>query len=56
MRGFLSLLDPLLRRAALVVEVDNGPVRPRERGADEADSGEQLLEVTLDLGDDPSRS
>ena len=34
-RGF-ALLDPLLRRPALVVEADDGPVRPCERGDDEA--------------------
>ncbi len=35
--GFLALLDPLLRRPALVVEADDGAVRPGERGDDEAD-------------------
>ena len=47
--GLLALLGPLLRRPALVVEADDGPVRPRERGDDEADSGEQLTEVVLTL-------
>jgi hypothetical protein len=56
MRGFFSLLDPLLPCAALVVEVHDGPVRPGQRGDDEGDPGEQLAEVMLDLGDDPSRT
>jgi len=36
--GFLALPDPLLRRPALVVEVDHGPVRPSQGRDDEADS------------------
>jgi len=39
MGGFFALLDPLLRRPALVVEMDDGAVRPGERGDDEADPG-----------------
>ena len=38
-RGLLAFLDPLLRRSALVVEVDDGPVRPGERGDDEPTRG-----------------
>ncbi len=53
--GFLPFLDPLLRRPALVVEMDDGAVRPRERGDDEAHPGEELPEVMLDLGDHPAR-
>jgi len=37
-RGLLAFLDPLLRRSALVVEVDDGPVRPSQGRDDEADS------------------
>ena len=37
--GFFALLDPLLRRPASVVEVDDGPVRPGERGDDEPTRG-----------------
>ena len=40
---------------ALIVEVDDGAVRPGERGDDETHPGEQLPEVVLDLGDDPAR-
>jgi hypothetical protein len=42
MGGFFALLDPLLRRPTLVVEMDDGSVRPGERGDDEADPGEEL--------------
>ena len=51
----LALLDPLLRRPALVVEADDGPVGPGQGGHDEADPREQLAEVMLDLGDHPPR-
>src|SRR5712692_11435005 len=54
--GFLALLDPLLRSAALVVEMDDGSVRPGERGDDETDPREEFSEVMLDLGDHASRS
>jgi hypothetical protein len=37
--GGLTLLDPLLGRPALVVEADDGAVRPRKRGDDEAHPG-----------------
>ena len=55
MSGFLTFLDPLLRGPTLVVEVDDGPVRPRERRDDEAYAGKQFAEVMLDLGDHASR-
>jgi hypothetical protein len=35
----LAFLDPLLRRAALVVEGDDPLGRPRQIGRDEADTG-----------------
>jgi hypothetical protein len=38
-RGLLAFLDPLLRRSTLVVEADDGPVRPRERRDDENPPG-----------------
>jgi len=56
MGGFLALLYPVLRRPALVVEVDDGPVCPGEHRDDEAHPRKQLAEMVLDLGDDPSRS
>jgi hypothetical protein len=52
----LAFLDPLLRRPALVVEANDGPVRLGQRGDDEPDPGEQLAEVMLDLGDDAARA
>jgi hypothetical protein len=54
--GGLALLDPLLRRSTLVVEVDDSPVRRGHGGDDEAYSGEQLAEMMLDRGNDPARS
>ena len=56
MGGFFALLDPLLRRATLVVEMHDGPVRPGQGGDDEAHAGEEFPEVMLDLGDHPSRA
>ena len=41
-------------RSALV-EADDGPVCPRERGDDEPHPGKQFAEVMLDLGDHPPR-
>jgi hypothetical protein len=35
--------------------MDDGSVRPGERGDDEADPGEELSQVMLDLGDHPPR-
>src|SRR6266851_3586811 len=37
--GSLALLDPLLRRPALVVEADDGAIRSGQRGDDEAHPG-----------------
>ncbi len=54
MGGFLAFLDLLFRRPALVVEMDDGPVRPSQRGDDEADPGEQLPEMMPNLGDHPA--
>jgi hypothetical protein len=42
MGGFFALLDPLLRRPALVVEAADGPVRPGERGDDDAPPEERV--------------
>jgi len=42
----------LLGSAPLVVEADDGSVRPGQRGDDEANAGEELAEMMLDLGDD----
>ena len=47
-RGF-ALLDPLLRRPAPVVEVDDGPIGPGQGGHDEADPREQLAGMVLDF-------
>jgi hypothetical protein len=55
MGGLFTLPDPLPRRPALGVEVDDGAIRPGERGHDDADPGEELSQVILDLGDHPSR-
>src|ERR1035438_2032830 len=45
----LALLDPLLRLAALVVEVDDLPVRELRVGHDEAQPGEQFPGMMLNL-------
>ena len=45
--GFLAFLDPLLRRAPLVVEADDGAIRSVEGGDNEAYPREQLAEVML---------
>src|SRR5207245_2064615 len=52
----LALLDPLLGRPALVVEADDGSVRPGQAGDDEADPREQLPEMMLDLCDHAARA
>jgi hypothetical protein len=39
MGDFLAFLDPLLGRAAVVVEVDDGAIRPGQGGDDEAPRG-----------------
>jgi hypothetical protein len=49
--GGFALLNPLLRRPALVVEMDDGLVRPGERGDDEADPGEELSRASKNLGE-----
>jgi len=53
--GGLALLDPLLRRPALVVEADDGAIRPGQGGDDEAHPGKEFPKMMLDLGDHPSR-
>ncbi len=53
MGGRFPFLDPLLRRPALVVEANDGPVRPGQGGDDEAHPRKEFSEVMLDLGDDP---
>ena len=53
--GGFPFLDPLLDRPAPVVEADDGPVRPGQRGDDEAHPRDQLAEVMLDFGNDPPR-
>ena len=52
----LAFLDPLLRRPALVVETDDRAIRPRQCGDDEADPGEQLAQMVLDLRDHAARA
>ena len=54
--GFLALLDPLRRRPALIVEMDDGSVRSGQSGNDEAHPREEFPEVVLDLGDHLPRS
>jgi len=54
--GFLALLDPLLGRPALVVEADDGAIRPSQGGDDEAHPRKEFSEVVLNLGDHASRS
>lgn len=51
----LALFDPLLARAALVVEGDDILGAPRHVGDDEADARIKLARMPLDLGDDPTR-
>ncbi len=53
--SLFPFLDPLLRRPALVVEADDGPVRPGQGGDDEAHAGKELPKVMLDFGDDSPR-
>src|SRR6516162_9275732 len=50
----LAFLDPLFRRAALVVEGDDALRRPRQVGHDEADARIQFAGVPLDLGYHPA--
>jgi len=49
----LSFLDPLLRRAALIVEGDDTLGWPRQIADDEADPRVKLIGVPLDLRHDP---
>jgi hypothetical protein len=49
----LAFLDPLLRRAALVVEGDETPGRPDKVGNNKADARVQLARMPLDLSRDP---
>jgi hypothetical protein len=53
--GGLAFLDPPFRRPALIVEADNGPVRPGQGGDDEAHPWEEFAQVMLDLGDYAAR-
>ena len=53
--GGLAFLDPLFGSAPLVVEADDGPVRPGQAGDDEAHAGEEFAEVMLDSGDHAAR-
>ncbi len=55
MGGFFALLDPLLRRPAAVVAVDDGPGRLGERGNDDAHARKEFPEMMLDLSGDPLR-
>ena len=49
----LALLDPVLRRAALVVKRDNPLGRTAQVGDDEADAGIKLARMSFHFGDDP---
>jgi hypothetical protein len=53
--GFLALLDPLLGRPALVIEAEDGAIRPGQGGDDEAHPRKEFSEVMLNLGDHSSR-
>src|ERR1700736_1238213 len=55
MSGGFSLLDPLLRGPALVIEADDSPIRSGQGGNDESHPREKSPEMMLDLGDHPSR-
>src|SRR6266700_2829332 len=54
--GGFALLDPLLRRPTLVVEVDDGPIRPGQGRDDEDHLREELSQMMLDLSDNPPRA
>jgi hypothetical protein len=56
MGRFFALLDPLLRRPALVIEANDRPIRPGQGGHDEADARKEFPEVMLDLGGHASRA
>jgi hypothetical protein len=51
----LALFDPLLRRAALVVETHHALAARLQVGHDESDSGEQFPEVEISLRHYPPR-
>src|SRR5262249_43466370 len=51
----LALLDPLLARAALVVESNDALGRAAHVRHDEADAGIKFSGMPLDLGDNPPR-
>src|SRR5262245_37714097 len=51
----LAFLDPLLARAALVVERDHALGRAAHVRHDEADARIQFARMPLDLGDHPAR-
>jgi hypothetical protein len=51
-RGLLAFLDPLLGRAALVVEPDDRATGERHVRHDEPDARKQFARIMLDLGDD----
>jgi hypothetical protein len=51
----LALFDPLLARAALVVEGEDVIGAARHIGDDESDARIKLARMPLDLGDDPAR-
>ena len=51
----LAFLDPLLRRAALVVKGDDALSWPRQVGHDEADARVKLTRMPLDLRYDTAR-
>jgi hypothetical protein len=50
--GVLAFLDPLLRRAPLIVEGDNPFSRTAQISDDEADTRVQLVGMPFDLGND----
>jgi hypothetical protein len=51
----LALLDPLLARAALVVEANDVLGRPRHVGHDKPDARVEFARMPFDLGDDATR-
>ncbi len=55
MRRLLALLDPLLGRAALVVEPHHRPTGELEIRDDESDAREQLAGMVFNFRHDPPR-
>ena len=51
----LALLDMLLGSSPAIVEGQNPFIGKTSVGDDEADAGEQLARMELDLGDNPAR-